>query len=275
MRVLKLTIAFLYAGFSATRVCLSADMLAVVHKSVAKAPEELVAPDSGSPDCRLSGGDILSAYKKSYPDAVAMHFDGNSFMTFSHAKQALLRPRTFSGVDDIYCMFVGMLENLPQLRQAYGLSKMITECTLITEMYRVLRDRGPYSADQVIKDLSGAFAFVLYDNKTKTLLVACDPHGKVPFYWGIAADGTVAFSDDAKLLKQACGKSFAPFPQGCYFSSAGGLHSFAHPKGELKPIPRIDSQGQMCGSTFKVEQQVLKPIGQGVAMNFPVPHPHH
>lgn len=76
-------------------------------------------------------------------------------------------------MDDIYCMFVGMLENLPQLRQAYGLSKMITECTLITEMYRVLRDRGPYSADQVIKDLSGAFAFVLYDNKTKTLLVAC------------------------------------------------------------------------------------------------------
>lgn len=43
-----------------------------------------------------------------------------------------------------------------------------------------------------------------------------DPHGKVPFYWGIAADGTVAFSDDAKLLKQGCGKSFAPFPQGTF-----------------------------------------------------------
>lgn len=41
-----------------------------------------------------------------------------------------------------------------------------------------------------------------------------DPHGKVPLYWGIAADGAVAFSDDAKLLKQGCGKSFAPFPQG-------------------------------------------------------------
>jgi hypothetical protein len=41
-----------------------------------------------------------------------------------------------------------------------------------------------------------------------------DPHGKVPFFWGIAADGNVAFSDDAKLLKQGCGKSFAPFPQG-------------------------------------------------------------
>lgn len=110
MRVLKLTIAFLYAGFSVTRVCLSADMLAVVHKSVAKAPEELVAPDSGSPDCRLSGGDILSAYKKSYPDAVAMHFDGNSFMTFSHAKQALLRPRYIVGVSCvIICDYTSVL----------------------------------------------------------------------------------------------------------------------------------------------------------------------
>jgi asparagine synthetase B (glutamine-hydrolysing) len=107
--------------------------------------------------------------------------------------------------------------------------------------------------------LSGSFAFVLYDNKTKTLLGACDPHGKVPFYWGIAADGTTAFSDDAKLLKQGCGKSFAPFPQGCYFSSAGGLCSYAHPSTPLKPVPRIDSQGQMCGSMFKVDsQQLLK-----------------
>lgn len=47
-----------------------------------------------------------------------------------------------------------------------------------------------------------------------------DPHGKVPFFWGIAADGTVAFSDDSKLLKQGCGKSFAPFPHGISRSMA-------------------------------------------------------
>lgn len=68
-------------------------MLAVVHKSVAKAPAELVAPDGGSPDSRCHGSEILAAYKKSYPDAMAMHFDRDSFMAFSHSKQALLRPR--------------------------------------------------------------------------------------------------------------------------------------------------------------------------------------
>ena len=73
-------------------------MLAVVHKSVAKAPEELVAPDSGSPDRRCNGEEILTAYKKSYPDAMAMHFDGDSFMAFTHSKQALLRPRFVASV---------------------------------------------------------------------------------------------------------------------------------------------------------------------------------
>ncbi|KAK6130320.1 hypothetical protein DH2020_035940 [Rehmannia glutinosa] len=49
-----------------------------------------------------------------------------------------------------------------------------------------------------------------------------DQYGKVPLYWGITADGYVAFADDADLLKGACGKSLASFPQGCFFSTAAG-----------------------------------------------------
>jgi hypothetical protein len=73
-------------------------MLAVVHKSVAEAPVELLAPDSGSPDNRFQANEILTAYMKSYPDAVAMHFDGDSFMALSHKKQALLRPRYVANI---------------------------------------------------------------------------------------------------------------------------------------------------------------------------------
>ena len=36
----------------------------------------------------------------------------------------------------------------------------------------------------------------------------------MPLSWGITADGFVAFADDAELLKGACGKSLASFPQG-------------------------------------------------------------
>ena len=40
---------------------------------------------------------------------------------------------------------------------------------------------------------------------------------------------------------------------GCFFSSHNGLQSFEHPLQKLKPVPRIDSQGQALGSGFKVD----------------------
>lgn len=80
--------------------------------------------------------------------------------------------RSFAVIDDVYCIYVGMLENLPMLRQRYGLTKNMDEVSLIIEMYRSIRDRACYSADQVIGDLIGSFAFVLYDNKAHKLLVA-------------------------------------------------------------------------------------------------------
>jgi len=43
---------------------------------------------------------------------------------------------------------------------------------LIIEAYRTLRDRGPYPADQVIKDLDGRFGFVVYDSKAGTVFTA-------------------------------------------------------------------------------------------------------
>lgn len=42
----------------------------------------------------------------------------------------------------------------------------------VIEAYRTLRDRGPYPADQVVKDLDGSFAFVVYDSKGGNVFAA-------------------------------------------------------------------------------------------------------
>jgi hypothetical protein len=78
----------------------------------------------------------------------------------------------FGVVDDIFCLFQGTIENIPMLKQQYGLSKGATEINLVIEAYRTLRDRGPYPADQVVRDLSGKFAFVLYDRSTSSVFMA-------------------------------------------------------------------------------------------------------
>jgi hypothetical protein len=41
---------------------------------------------------------------------------------------------------------------------------------------------------------------------------------------------------------------------GCMFHSEGGLMSFEHPMNKVKAMPRVDSEGAMCGANFKVDK---------------------
>ncbi|KAF5203908.1 Stem-specific protein tsjt1 [Thalictrum thalictroides] len=123
----------------------------------------------------------------------------------------------------------------------------------VIEAYRTLRDRGPYPADQVIKDLDGSFAFVVYDHKANTVFTALASDGRIKLFWGIAADGSVVISDDLEVVKGSCAKSFAPFPTGCMFHTESGLMNYEHPINKMKAMPRVDSEGVMCGANFKVD----------------------
>jgi len=71
---------------------------------------------------------------------------------------------SFGVVDYIFCIFEGILDNVAVLRQRYGLNKSANEVAIVIEAYRTLRDRGPYPADEVVIELSGKFAFILYDS---------------------------------------------------------------------------------------------------------------
>ncbi|RWW62466.1 hypothetical protein BHE74_00030398 [Ensete ventricosum] len=55
--------------------------------------------------------------------------------------------------------------------------------------------------------------------------------------------------------------SFSVSSAGCFFTTSGGLQSFEHPLNELKAVPRVDSQGQVCGATYKVDDKSKKDTG--------------
>lgn len=227
-------------------------MLAVFHGSVANGPQELCSPSSRA-DERKPGLQILENFTTQTPDTVRVMLQDVGGMAYTHHKQALLRPRSFAAIDGIFCMFEGTLENLATLRQEYGLGKSVTEVMLIIEVYRTLRDRGPFPPNKVVADLEGQFVFILFDTTNQNVFVALDSEGRCPFYWGTAADGCLAFSDTPEVLESGCGKSFAPFPLGCYFSSHMGLQSYQHPLQQLKPVVRVDSDGQRLAAEFEVD----------------------
>ncbi|XP_028125024.1 stem-specific protein TSJT1-like [Camellia sinensis] len=229
-------------------------MLAIFHKAFAHPPEELNSPASKKQKQPVETlNDFLSAH--SYPkNAFSMTFGDAAVLAYARPDTSFLHhQRLFCGFDDIYCIFLGSLNNLCSLIRQYGLSKGTDEALFVIEAYRTLRDRGPYPPDQVVKDLEGSFAFVVYDSKTGTVFTALGSDGGVKLYWGIAADGSVVISDDLEVIKAGCAKSFAPFPKGCMFHSGGGLMSFEHPMNKMKAMKRIDSEGVVCGASFKVD----------------------
>lgn len=105
---------------------------------------------------------------------ILWHFWNQCFCSFGWLKFLLISflLRLFAVTDDIFCLFQGHIENVAHLKQQYGLGKNANEVIIILEAYRTLRDRGPYPADQVLRDFQGKFAFVLYDGSSKTAFVA-------------------------------------------------------------------------------------------------------
>ncbi|XP_077241732.1 stem-specific protein TSJT1-like [Tasmannia lanceolata] len=236
-------------------------MLGIFHKAFAHPPEELNSPVSSSETAKgcekaKHPDEILKGFLSSNPsDSFSTTFGDEASLAYVRSHNHFsTHQRLFCGFDDIYCLFFGSLNNLSTLIKQYGLSKATNDAMLLIEAYRTLRDRGPYPADQVVKDLNGSFSFIIYDSKTGTVFAALGSDGGVQLFWGIAADGSVVISDDLDAIKGGCGKSFAPFPTGCMFHSEGGLMSFEHPMNKMRAMPRVDSEGVECGANFKVDK---------------------
>jgi asparagine synthetase B (glutamine-hydrolysing) len=227
-------------------------MLAVFSGEVVEVPAELVAAGSRTPSPKTRASELVKRFLAGADPAVSVELGSLGNLAYSHANQSLLLPRSFAAKDEIFCLFEGVLDNLGNLSQQYGMSKGGNEVLLVIEAYKTLRDRAPYPASFMLSQLTGSYAFVLFDKSTSSLLVASDPEGKVPLFWGITADGCVAFSDDIDLLKGSCGKSLAPFPQGCfYWNALGGLKSYENPKNKITAVPADEEE--ICGATFMVE----------------------
>uniref|UniRef100_A0A7S3QLZ7 DUF3700 domain-containing protein n=2 Tax=Dunaliella tertiolecta TaxID=3047 RepID=A0A7S3QLZ7_DUNTE len=130
---------------------------------------------------------------------------------------------------------------------------------------------------QSLEQVRGSFAFVIYDRLHHRVLAARDRDGVIPLYWGTDEAGQLKFGSELADFAD-CNPSATLFPAGAMFTSAlnraesdgpqgwvisgegmpGQLLSFLpadtdnqHYRG-IRAIPRITSQGVLCGAIFKV-----------------------
>ena len=86
-----------------------------------------------------------------------------------------------------------------------------SDCEVILALYR---EKGI----NFLEDLSGIFAFVLYDEERNEFLIARDPIGVIPLYIGYDSDGTVYVASELKALEGQC-ERYEPFLPGHYYWS--------------------------------------------------------
>ena len=86
-----------------------------------------------------------------------------------------------------------------------------SDCEVILALYR---EKGI----DFLNDLSGIFAFALYDAERNEFLIARDPIGVIPLYIGYDSDGKVYVASELKALEGQC-ERYKPFLPGHYYWS--------------------------------------------------------
>ena len=89
-----------------------------------------------------------------------------------------------------------------------------SDCEVINALYR---QEGPGA----VAKLNGIFAFALWDEDAGRLLVARDPLGVCPLYWGHDGAGRLWVASEMKALARLC-EDVAIFPPGHVYDSASG-----------------------------------------------------
>lgn len=154
------------------------------------------------------------------PDWSGIHASSRAIL--AHERLAIVDPASgrqplFSPDSKQILAVNGEIYNHGEIRERYADSyefKTQSDCEVILALYR---DKGP----DFIEDLSGIFAFALYDEAEDRYIIARDHVGIIPLYMGWDEVGRFFVASELKALEGVC-KKIEEFPAGSYLDSKEG-----------------------------------------------------
>lgn len=139
-----------------------------------------------------------------------------------------------------------------------------SDCEVINALYRA---DGP---DSFLNKLNGIFAFALWDRAKRSVLIARDPMGVCPLYWGHDGNGHLWVASEMKALVGMC-PDVAPFPPGCFFSSAHGelVPYYQKPWRNYATTQGVTVSTQELRDAFEraVHRQLMSDVPYGVLLS--------
>ena len=161
------------------------------------------------------------------PDWSGIYCGGSAIL--AHERLSIVDPESggqplFSPDRKVVLAVNGEIYNHQEIRRQYaGRYDFQTgsDCEVILALYH---DKGI----DFLEDISGIFAFALYDEEMDAFLIARDPIGVIPLYIGYDSDGTVYVASELKALEGQC-ERYEPFLPGHYYwSREPGMKRYYH-----------------------------------------------
>lgn len=148
-----------------------------------------------------------------------------------------------------------------------------SDCEVILALYR---DKGIH----FLEDLSGIFAFALYDEERDEFLIARDPIGVIPLYIGRDSDGTVYCASELKALEGFCEEYEVFLPGHYYWSREGQMkrwyrrdwENYGNVKDNMSELPaqeayQIQVDGLRSALESAVRRQLMSDVPYGVLLS--------
>jgi len=138
-----------------------------------------------------------------------------------------------------------------------------SDCEVILALYR---KKGIH----FLEDLSGIFAFALYDEENDEFLIARDPIGVIPLYIGYDDDGTVYVASELKALEGQCDRYEVFLPGHYYWSREGEMKKWYKrdwTRYENVADNKTDMQALHDSLEAAVQRQLMSDVPYGVLLS--------
>jgi asparagine synthase (glutamine-hydrolysing) len=203
------------------------------------------------------------------PDWSGINCGGSAIL--AHERLSIVDPESggqplFSPDRKVVLAVNGEIYNHQEIRRQYaGRYDFQTgsDCEVILALYH---DKGI----DFLEDISGIFAFALYDEEKDAFLIARDPIGVIPLYIGYDSDGTVYVASELKALEGQC-ERYEPFLPGHYYwSREPGMNRYYHRDWfEYDAVKNNEASVDAIRDALKdsVKRQLMSDVPYGVLLS--------
>ena len=205
------------------------------------------------------------------PDWSGVHLDDGAILV--HERLAIVDPaggsQPLRSADGELVLAVnGEIYNHRELEQSLATPYAFqtgSDCEVINALYRQRDDIG-----QWLNALNGIFAFALWDRARSRFVIARDPIGVCPLYWGHDGDGRLCVASEMKALADICA-DVAQFPPGHYYDSERGelVRYYQRPWRDHAATKDVEVSRQELREAFEraVHRQLMSDVPYGVLLS--------